>query len=118
MPMQHTISYRRGDVVLVNFVFVNQTGVKRRPAVVISSQTYNLGRLEVVLAAITSNVRRRLLPGDTVVQAWREAGLLAPSVVTGIIRTVRQTALARRLGSLIPENMREVEASLRLSLGL
>lgn len=49
---------------------------------VASSERYHLGRGEVILAAITSNVRR-LLPGDTRLAGWKDSGLIAPLVVTG-----------------------------------
>ena len=114
---QRTTSFSRGDIVLVNFVFADETGIKTRPALVISSNTYHRGRQEVVLAAITSNTRR-LLVGDTLLGAWREAGLLAPSVVTGVLRTVTQSFLARRLGAIPASDLRGVEQSLRLSLAL
>ena len=54
-------AYRRGDVVLVNFVFANEHGIKRRPAVIVSAEPYQQGRQEVIMAAITSNVGRLLV---------------------------------------------------------
>lgn len=54
------IACGRGDVVLVGFVFSDESGRKVRPALVISSPAYLRARGEVVVAAITSNVRRRL----------------------------------------------------------
>ena len=54
------IDYSRGDVVLVGFVFSDESGRKLRPAVVISSPAYNRARQEVIVAAITSNVRAAL----------------------------------------------------------
>ena len=77
-------AYKRGDVVLVGFVFSDEPGQKLRPALVISSSAYNRGRKEVVVAAITSNVRRRLF-GDHLIVDWKDAGLLFPSVATGIL---------------------------------
>ena len=115
--MRPTTTPSRGDVVLVSFLFPDQRGIKRRPALVISSDTYHLGRQEVVLAAITSNVRR-LLPGDTALEGWRGAGLIAPSVATGVVRTIKQTDLIRKLGALSARDLRAVEMSLRLALAL
>ncbi|MBI4328870.1 MAG: type II toxin-antitoxin system PemK/MazF family toxin [Chloroflexi bacterium] len=115
--MPPTTSFSRGDVVLVNFVFSSQEGVKRRPALLVSSATYHQGRQEVILVAITSNVHR-LLPGDTALVGWQKAGLLRPSTVTGVLRTVKTTALARRLGAVPSPDLRAVEASLRLALAL
>ncbi|MDA0264872.1 MAG: type II toxin-antitoxin system PemK/MazF family toxin [Chloroflexi bacterium] len=79
--------YRRGDIVLVNFVFAEETGRKRRPVLLLSSEEYMVGRQEVVVSAITSNTRRMLV-GDHLMVDWEDSGLLFPSVVTGIIRTI------------------------------
>jgi mRNA interferase MazF len=107
----------RGDVVLVTFPFPDGTGIKRRPAVVVSSTPYHRARQEVVLAAVTSNVRRRRL-GDHLVRDWKGAGLLFPSLVTGILRTVKQGMVERRLGALPKADLQAVERELRRSLGL
>ncbi len=77
------IACSRGDIVLVGFVFSDESGRKLRPAVIISSAAYNRAREEVVVSAITSNVRRRLF-GDHLIDNWKGAGLLFPSLVTGV----------------------------------
>ena len=82
-------AYSRGDIVLVNFTFADESGVKRRPAIIVSSEAYNNGRDEAIIAAITSRTDRVLL-GDHLIVDWQGAGLLFPSVVTGIIRTIKQ----------------------------
>ena len=51
------MSFEFGDVVLVPFPFTNQAASKKRPAVVVSSHAYNTARLDVVVMAITSQVR-------------------------------------------------------------
>ncbi|MBI3953974.1 MAG: type II toxin-antitoxin system PemK/MazF family toxin [Chloroflexi bacterium] len=109
-------SFSQGAVVLVQFVYPDQTGVKLRPALVLSTDTYHRGRQEVILAGITSNIHRMLV-GDTVVQDWQAAGLLAPSVVTGILQTVKQSTLSRSLGSLSARDLRTVEANIRVAIG-
>jgi mRNA interferase MazF len=108
---------RRGDVVLVGFVFSDESGRKLRPAVVISSSAYNRGRKEVVVAAITSNVRRRLF-GDHRIEDWRNAGLLFPSTATGIIRTVAIGIIDRRLGVMGTRDMDAIDGELRHVLAL
>lgn len=109
--------YRRGDVVLVGFVFSDESGKKLRPAAVVSSPAYHRARQEVVVAAITSNVRRRLF-GDHLIADWRGAGLLFPSVMTGILRTIKRTMIDRRLGSLARSDVEAFDRQLRQSLGL
>ena len=111
------IACDRGDVVLVGFVFSDESGRKVRPALVISSSAYHRARREVILAAITSNVRRRLL-ADHLLADWKAAGLLFPSLVTGIVRTVKQTMIERKLGSLTTADLQAVERELRRALDL
>ena len=110
-------AYRRGDVVLVSFVFADESGRKLRPAVVISSPAFHLARREIIVAVITSNVRRRLF-GDHLIVDWKRAGLLFPSVATGIVRTIAGTMIDRRLGSMTKRDMRGIDGELRRSLGL
>ena len=51
------MSFDFADVVLVPFPFTNQAAFKRRPAVVVSSRSYNLGRPDLIVMAITSQLR-------------------------------------------------------------
>jgi mRNA interferase MazF len=110
-------AYDRGDVVLVSFVFSDESGKKLRPALVISSAAYNRSRQEIVIAAITSNVRRRLF-GDHPLTDWKGAGLLFPSVVTGIVRTIKQTMIDRKVGIMPRPEMVDIDVKLRQSLDL
>jgi len=109
--------YSRGDVVLVSFIFTDETGVKRRPAVIISSDAYHTGRDEAIIAAITSRTDR-VLVGDHPIDNWLGAGLLFPSVATCIIRTIRQDMIAKKLGSLPTPDMKTIDSKLKLALGL
>lgn len=110
-------AYKRGDVVLVGFVFADESGWKHRPAVVVSSNAYSQNRQEVIVAAVTSNVRR-LLFGDHLLSTWKEAGLLFPSVVTGILRTVKTTMVHRKLGSMPKAEMTAIDTTLCKVLGV
>ena len=102
----------RGEIVLVKFVFADEKGVKQRPGLIISAAPYHRGRREAILAAITSNVGR-LLVGDHKIKGWREAGLLAPSIVTGIVRTIKQEMIVETLGELAAGELHLVENKLR-----
>lgn len=109
--------YNRGDVILVGFVFSDESGRKLRPAIVISSAAYNRARQEVIVAAVTSNVRRRFF-GDYLIANWKEAGLLFPSVATAILRTVRRSMIDRKLGSMPKPDLEIFDRQLRRSLGM
>lgn len=109
--------FTRRDVVLVNFLFSEETGSKRRPVLVVSSSEYHRGRQEAVVAAVTSNTGR-ILPGDHLMDDWEHAGLPLPSVVTGIIRTIKQGMIGRKLGRVSDKDMASIEVNLRSMLGL
>ena len=50
------MTYSFGDVVLVNFPFSSNVGIKKRPAVVISKTEFNTKKNDLVLLAITSKI--------------------------------------------------------------
>lgn len=108
---------KRGDVVLVGFLFADESGWKHRPAVVLSSSAYHRSREEVIVAAVTSHVSRVLL-GDHVLAGWKDAGLLFPSIVTGILRTIKAAMIHKRLGSVPAREMTAIDRTLRDALGL
>jgi len=115
--MLNTTSHSRGDVVLVNFVYSDETGTKRRPVLLLSTEAYHSGRQETIVAAITSNTHR-MLTGDTRLAQWQAAGLLYPSVVTGILRTIKQQMTASKLGRLAQDDLNLVEEEVGQILGL
>jgi mRNA interferase MazF len=53
-----------------------------------------------------------------VLSDWAAAGLLRPSVVKGILGTVEQTLVVRRLGGLSAADLRQVEQTFAAALGL
>jgi len=106
------IGYKRGDVILVGFIFSDESGEKRRPAVVASSDAYQQSRQEAIIVAITSSVKRQLM-GDHLIVEWEKAGLLFPSVATGIIRTVKQNMISKKLGIMPQPDMQAIEDNLR-----
>ena len=57
-----------GDVVTLDFV--GATGVKRWPAVVVSSRLYRAHRLDLVLAVLTTQVTTATPPTDYVFQEF------------------------------------------------
>ena len=50
-------SFSSGDIILVPFPFTNQKTTKKRPAVVISSQAYNGERPDLIIMAVTSQIK-------------------------------------------------------------
>jgi len=109
-------SYSFGDVVLVPFPFTNQSGSKRRPAVVVSTQSYNQQKPDVILAAITSQVRTPLAFGEAMIQDWQAAGLLKPSVLKPVVVTVEKAMLAQTLGQLSQADQQALRGMIRQAI--
>jgi mRNA interferase MazF len=111
------ISYNRGDVVLVDIAFSGAVGHKRRPAVVVSTDAFNMAGTKLIVAAITSNVSSPFRPGDSLLNDWRTAGLLKPSAVRGVLATVDKIGVARKLGELSTQDFAIVEQGVANILG-
>lgn len=57
--MRQTVTgttYEQGDVVLIKVPFSDMTGVKKRPALVISNASFNGGSQDIIVCGITSNL--------------------------------------------------------------
>jgi mRNA interferase MazF len=93
-------SYDFGDIVPAPFPFTDQSGIKKRPAVVVSSAAYNAARLDLILMAVTSQVRPGAAFGEVVISDWQKAGLLKPSVIKPVMVTVEKRLIIRQLGRL------------------
>lgn len=98
--MVTTSRFSFGDVVLVPFPFTDQSGSKKRPAVVVSSHTYNANRRDIVIMAITSQVRQPLAFGEAMVADWQAAGLIKASVLKPVFTTIEQGLVIRTMGLL------------------
>lgn len=111
------ISYKFGDIVLVPFPFTDQTATKRRPAVVVSSAAYHRERPDLILMAVTSQIRPSAAMGEVVVNSWQEAGLIKPSAIKPILTTVEKELIIRKLGQLSEEDQRALKRALPTILG-
>jgi mRNA interferase MazF len=89
-----------GDVVLVPFPFTSQRASKKRPAVVVSNRAYGTTRPDLILMAVTSQLRPNPGIGDAWISHWQATGLLKPSVVKPVFATLEQRLVLRRLGAL------------------
>ena len=116
-PTPFTMRFDFGDVVLVPFPFTNQAGVKQRPAVVVSSAEYADARPDIVIMAITSQVRPVLGHADYVIADWQGAGLLKASLVKPVLATIEQSLVRRVLGRLADADSDGLRGMLRFVLG-
>jgi mRNA interferase MazF len=112
-----TTIFEFGDIVLVPFPFTNQTLSKRRPAVVVSDPSFHSRRPDLILMAVTSQIRTPLLAGEVLISGWSAAGLVKPSVAKPVLMTVEKSLVLRRLGRLSDGDRRAVVVALRQILG-
>ncbi len=106
------MAFEFGDVILVPFPFTDQSAVKKRPAVIVSSSGYNANRRDVVIMAITSQFRVPLGFGEAIVANWQAAGLIKPSVFKPIIATIEQSLVIRTMGALSTADLRTLRDTL------
>ena len=105
--------YNRGDVILVPFPFTDQTTTKKRPAIIVSSDAYNSISQDVVIMAITGQIRGRIGIGEFLIEDWQDAGLLRPSAVKSAISTIEQRLVLKLLGRLSGRDRSTLEKALR-----
>lgn len=104
-----------GDVVTVDFPGVQ--GLKRRPAIVVSTTTYHAARPDVILALLTSQTTKASGPTDYLLQDWSTAGLHIPSSFRAFLATLPSTSIVV-IAHLSDRDWQEVQARLRLALAV
>ncbi len=87
-----------GAIVVVDFPGV--TGVKRRPAVIISSALYHRERPDMILGIITSQIDYAIAASDYLLKDWKAAGLHRPSAFRAFLVTLPRSAITARIGQL------------------
>ena len=105
-----------GDVFVVDFPGV--MGIKRRPAVVLSSDSYHSARPDVIVGLITSQVAGSIGSTDHTLADWSAAGLRLPSLFRSFPVTVPRTAVYHVAGHLSDQDWLAVRAKLGIALAL
>jgi len=112
--------FDRGDVVLVPFPFTDLTTQKQRPALVISSKSFNDSSADAILAAITSQVPTDLQHSDYRLSSdeQKQGGLPKPSVVKAAkVVTLSQALIRKKLGRLPVETVDQIVRKLVSVIG-
>ncbi|GCL48932.1 hypothetical protein glr0126 [Microcystis aeruginosa NIES-3804] len=107
------MTFSTGDVVTVDFPGV--TGIKRRPAVVLSSETYHSLRPDVIVGLITTQ-SKVLGITDYALQDWVSAGLRVASIFRCFIVTLPPSANLAVIGHLSERDWQGIKARVRISL--
>lgn len=107
------MTFNPGDVVIVDFPGV--TGIKRRPAVVLSSATYHATRPDVIIGLITTQTTGLGIT-DYTLQDWAAAGLRVASVFRSFIVTLPPSANLVLIGHLSEVDWKAVRACVKIAL--
>jgi mRNA interferase MazF len=112
------MKFRRGDVVLVPFPFSDLSLTKVRPAVVVSGSQYHATEPDLILSALTSNIKSATASLDYVLADWQLAGLRFPSALKPVLTTLDPTRVVHRVGALTSSDLAEIDRRLRRALEL
>ena len=106
-----------GAIALVPFPFTSQTASKQRPAVIVSNANYNFERPDVVVMAVTSQLRPSPAFGEVWIGQWREAGLIKPSSIKPVFATLEKRLIIRLLGMLGLEDQANLRNAIAATIG-
>jgi mRNA interferase MazF len=98
--------------------FPGVTGVKRRPAVVISSMDYHTTVGDVILGAVTTNLTIATKPTDHLIANWTAAGLRRPSAFRTFLVTLPQSGILDIIGYLSPSDWQMVKECIRKAIAV
>ena len=115
---------RRGDVVLVDYLFSDRTGSKVRPCLVVQNDQNNQRLDDIIIAAISSNTARgRNEPTQHVIEVanadGQQSGLLFDSAVQcENLVTIDGQFIIRKIGVLPKSIMMQIDDCLKIALGV
>jgi mRNA interferase MazF len=90
---------------------------KQRPAAAISSTAYQREQPDLIILAVTSQVRPAATMGEVQVKDWKQAGLLKPSVMKPVIATIERRLVRKRLSKLSAEDQHSLRAAIEQIIG-
>lgn len=102
-------SCSRADIILVRYPFSDQSASKVRPAVVVGASHPSQ---DLIIVPLTSRTAA-LLPGEFMLQDWKQEGLNVPSTLKRGIYTVHSSLVLKRVGRLTVVDAGRLDMSLR-----
>ena len=92
------MTYEPFDVVVVPFPFTDRPATKRRPALVVSTTSFNRDHRQAIPAMITTASDE--WPSDLVIGAWQESGLHVPCMIRFNLFTLGDDLIVESIGHL------------------
>ena len=110
---KHSVICEVWDVVTVPFPFADRAGLKRRPALVVSAESFNQNGHSVLVMITTSN---QPWPTDSPLTQLSSCGLSRPCVVRFKLFTLDNRLIVKRIGHLAEEDKHRVAQALHAIL--
>ena len=105
------MTFKSFDVVAVPFPFTDRDATKRRPALVISNESFNQQHNQIVLAMITTTTDN-IWPSDVALTNWQKAGLKVACQFRLKLFTLDQSLVLKTIGHLSSKDVKSVKAAL------
>ncbi len=111
--MKHSAIYRRWDVVVVPYPFIEGNEAKKRPALVVSTDalrdSHELYWIVMITTAKAGSLTGDIAIGDPAAIGLPDQCVVRPSRLT----TLASGQIERRIGTLAPKERRAVAAALK-----
>ena len=112
------VAVRRGDIVVANLDPTIGVEIKKsRPVIVLSNDSINQFSQLVVVVPLTKNTAH-LSPSHTLIPKGTARLTFTSKAVTEQVKAVDKQRLVKRLGSLTPSLLAQVERALKNTLAL
>lgn len=102
--------YSPADVVLVHFPFTDLSSHKKRPAIILSSDSYTQRFGDYVLLALTSKAQP---DEEMLLSGWKEVGLVKETWIKSIMFTISEDLITGKLGTLSGEDILKVVVTIK-----
>ncbi|HEV3384814.1 MAG TPA: type II toxin-antitoxin system PemK/MazF family toxin [Gemmata sp.] len=117
------MNLKRGDVAIAMFPNADGSPPKPRPVLVVQSDLYNTRIKNLIVAAITSNLKHTSDPATLLIEVstteGKATGLRQNSLVSCInVATIEDTLIVKKIGQFSIAMMQKINNCLKISLEL
>ncbi len=107
-------NYFKNDIILLRYPFTDLTNFKVRPAIIVSG-AYPSN--DIIIVPLTSKIHN-LLPGEFLMQLWKESGLNTATAVKRGLFTIDSRLIIQKIGITIEIDAFVLENSIKYWLTL
>jgi mRNA interferase MazF len=106
------MTYRPWDIILIPFPISQPNSIKKRPALVVSTETFNSGQ-DIVLMFLTSNLKSEPKIDDHLISNWKAAGLPKPTICRMKFATIDKSLIIKKLGRIQTADINTIKSKMK-----